>query len=135
NVLLTSLIILLLHDVQCVTDTPLAFLAAKLALGILLPEVKNYISKKTTACSEPGLDNIVTKIPCWDLDCFQGMSSEPGSAMKSVEEVMDISHSFTCCGNVGMQNTLRMCHPSVDGFVPRLPLEKKAWTNTSQFAT
>ncbi|XP_061142341.1 LOW QUALITY PROTEIN: carbamoyl-phosphate synthase [ammonia], mitochondrial [Syngnathus typhle] len=107
--------------------TPLAFLAAKLAFEIPLPEVKNYISKKTTACSEPGLDNIVTKIPpVWDLDRFQGMSSEPGSAMKSVEEVMDISHSFTCCdGNVGMQNTLRMCHPSVDVFVPRLPLEKK----------
>ncbi|XP_037095160.1 carbamoyl-phosphate synthase [ammonia], mitochondrial, partial [Syngnathus acus] len=76
NVLLTTLIILLLHDVQCVTDTPLAFLAAKLALGIPLPEVKNYISKKTTACSEPGLDNIVTKIPpCWDLDHFQALRS------------------------------------------------------------
>lgn len=66
---------------------PLAFVAAKLALGIPLPEIKNAVSEKTTACFEPSLDYIVTKIPRWDLDRFQGMSLEIGSAMKSVGEV------------------------------------------------
>lgn len=66
---------------------PLAFVAAKLALGIPLPEIKNAVSEKTTACFEPSLDYIVTKIPRWDLDRFQGMSHEIGSAMKSVGEV------------------------------------------------
>ncbi|GAA6093925.1 carbamoyl-phosphate synthase [ammonia], mitochondrial isoform X1, partial [Tachysurus ichikawai] len=68
---------------------PLAFVAAKLALGIPLPEIKNAVSGKTTACFEPSLDYIVTKIPRWDLDRFQGMSQEIGSAMKSVGEVRD----------------------------------------------
>lgn len=66
---------------------PLAFVAAKLALGIPLPEIKNAVSQKTTACFEPSLDYIVTKIPRWDLDRFQGMSHEIGSSMKSVGEV------------------------------------------------
>lgn len=65
----------------------MAFVAAKLALGIPLPEIKNAVSGKTTACFEPSLDYIVTKIPRWDLDRFQGMSREIGSAMKSVGEV------------------------------------------------
>lgn len=141
---------------------PLAFVAAKLALGIPLPEIKNAVSEKTTACFEPSLDYIVTKIPRWDLDRFQGMSREIGSAMKSVGEVGEdpqitthpISHSFAyslcsltritlSCVSLfwiqvmavgrtfeeSVQKALRMCHPSVDGFVPRLPL-KKAWTDT-----
>ena len=62
-------------------------MAAKLALGIPLPEIKNAVSEKTTACFEPSLDYIVTKIPRWDLDRFQGMSREIGSSMKSVGEV------------------------------------------------
>lgn len=66
---------------------PLAFVAAKLALGIPLPEIRNAVSEKTTACFEPSLDYIVTKIPRWDLDRFHGMSHEIGSAMKSVGEV------------------------------------------------
>lgn len=66
---------------------PLAFVAAKLALGIPLPDIKNAVSEKTSACFEPSLDYIVTKIPRWDLDRFQGMSLEIGSAMKSVGEV------------------------------------------------
>lgn len=68
---------------------PLAFVAAKLALGIPLPDIKNAVSEKTTACFEPSLDYIVTKIPRWDLDRFQGMSHEIGSAMKSVGEVRE----------------------------------------------
>lgn len=69
---------------------PLAFVAAKLALGIPLPDIKNAVSEKTSACFEPSLDYIVTKIPRWDLDRFQGMSLEIGSAMKSVGEVGQI---------------------------------------------
>ncbi|XP_029314740.1 carbamoyl-phosphate synthase [ammonia], mitochondrial [Cottoperca gobio] len=107
------------------TGYPLAFVAAKLALGITLPEIKNAVSEKTTACFEPSLDYIVTKIPRWDLDRFQGMSHEIGSAMKSVGEVMAVGRTF----EESMQKALRMCHPSVDGFVPRLPL-KKAWADT-----
>uniref|UniRef100_A0AAR2IGL2 Carbamoyl-phosphate synthase 1, mitochondrial n=1 Tax=Pygocentrus nattereri TaxID=42514 RepID=A0AAR2IGL2_PYGNA len=108
------------------TGYPLAFVAAKLALGIPLPEIKNAVSEKTTACFEPSLDYIVTKIPRWDLDRFQGMSREIGSAMKSVGEVMAVGRTF----EESIQKALRMCHPSVDGFVPRLPL-KRAWSEQS----
>ena len=66
---------------------PLAFIAAKLALGIPLPSIKNATTMSTTACFEPSLDYIVTKIPRWDLDRFQLTSKEIGSSMKSVGEV------------------------------------------------
>lgn len=102
------------------TGYPLAFVAAKLALGIPLPEIKNSVSEKTTACFEPSLDYIVTKIPRWDLDRFHGMSREIGSSMKSVGEVMAVGRTF----EESMQKALRMCHPSVDGFMPRLPLNR-----------
>ncbi|KAF7709169.1 carbamoyl-phosphate synthase [ammonia], mitochondrial [Silurus meridionalis] len=102
------------------TGYPLAFVAAKLALGIPLPEIKNVVSGKTTACFEPSLDYIVTKIPRWDLDRFHGMSQEIGSAMKSVGEVMAVGRTF----EESIQKALRMCHPSVDGFVPHLPLNR-----------
>uniref|UniRef100_A0A671T8W3 Carbamoyl-phosphate synthase [ammonia], mitochondrial n=1 Tax=Sinocyclocheilus anshuiensis TaxID=1608454 RepID=A0A671T8W3_9TELE len=104
------------------TGYPLAFVAAKLALGIPLPDIKNAVSEQTAACFEPSLDYIVTKIPRWDLDRFHGMSREIGSAMKSVGEVMAVGRTF----EESIQKALRMCHPSVDGFVPRLPL-KRAW--------
>uniref|UniRef100_A0A8C1I5N8 Carbamoyl-phosphate synthase [ammonia], mitochondrial n=1 Tax=Cyprinus carpio TaxID=7962 RepID=A0A8C1I5N8_CYPCA len=104
------------------TGYPLAFVAAKLALGIPLPDIKNAVSEQTTACFEPSLDYIVTKIPRWDLDRFHGMSREIGSAMKSVGEVMAVGRTF----EESIQKALRMCHPSVDGFVPHLPL-KRAW--------
>ncbi|KAJ8282992.1 hypothetical protein COCON_G00055110 [Conger conger] len=104
------------------TGYPLAFVAAKLALGIPLPGIRNAVSEKTTACFEPSLDYIVTKVPRWDLDRFHGMSREIGSAMKSVGEVMAVGRTF----EESIQKALRMCHPSVDGFVPHLPL-KKAW--------
>uniref|UniRef100_Q9PTM9 Carbamoyl-phosphate synthase [ammonia], mitochondrial n=1 Tax=Opsanus beta TaxID=95145 RepID=Q9PTM9_9TELE len=107
------------------TGYPLAFVAAKLALGIPLPEIKNAVSQKTTACFEPSLDYIVTKIPRWDLDRFQGMSREIGSSMKSVGEVMAIGRTF----EESIQKALRMCHPSIDGFMPRLPL-KKDWADS-----
>ncbi|GCC33371.1 hypothetical protein chiPu_0011840 [Chiloscyllium punctatum] len=105
------------------TGYPLAFVAAKLALGIPLPDIKNAVSGKTTACFEPSLDYIVTKIPRWDLDRFHGASREIGSSMKSVGEVMAIGRTF----EESFQKALRMCHPSVEGFVPRLPM-KKLWS-------
>ncbi|EMP24290.1 Carbamoyl-phosphate synthase [ammonia], partial [Chelonia mydas] len=100
---------------------PLAFIAAKIALGIPLPEIKNVVSGKTSACFEPSLDYMVAKIPRWDLDRFQGTSSQIGSSMKSVGEVMAIGRTFEEC----FQKALRMCHPSVDGFTSRLPMNKE----------
>ncbi|XP_015267203.1 PREDICTED: carbamoyl-phosphate synthase [ammonia], mitochondrial-like, partial [Gekko japonicus] len=102
------------------TGYPLAFIAAKIALGIPLPEIENVVSGKTTACFEPSLDYIVTKVPRWDLDRFQGASSKIGSSMKSVGEVMAIGRTF----EESLQKALRMCHPSVDGFTSRLPMSK-----------
>uniref|UniRef100_A0A8C8T1Q0 carbamoyl-phosphate synthase (ammonia) n=2 Tax=Pelusios castaneus TaxID=367368 RepID=A0A8C8T1Q0_9SAUR len=102
------------------TGYPLAFIAAKIALGIPLPEIKNVVSGKTSACFEPSLDYMVAKIPRWDLDRFQGTTSQIGSSMKSVGEVMAIGRTFEEC----FQKALRMCHPSVDGFTSRLPMNK-----------
>ncbi|NWT52337.1 CPSM synthase, partial [Erythrocercus mccallii] len=104
------------------TGYPLAFIAAKIALGIPLPEIKNVVTGKTSACFEPSLDYIVTKIPRWDLDRFQHTSNRIGSSMKSVGEVMAIGRTF----EESFQKALRMCHPSVDGFVSQLPMNK-AW--------
>ncbi|XP_078536709.1 carbamoyl-phosphate synthase [ammonia], mitochondrial [Lissotriton helveticus] len=103
------------------TGYPLAFIAAKIALGIPLPEIKNVVSGKTSACFEPSLDYMVTKIPRWDLDRFQGTTKQIGSSMKSVGEVMAIGRTF----EESFQKALRMCHPSVDGFTPHLPLNKE----------
>eukprot|EP00057_Strongylocentrotus_purpuratus_P025741 XP_011680215.1 PREDICTED: carbamoyl-phosphate synthase [ammonia], mitochondrial [Strongylocentrotus purpuratus] len=103
------------------TGYPLAFIAAKLALGISLPDIKNSTTQATTACFEPSLDYIVTKIPRWDLDRFHGTSNQIGSAMKSVGEVMAIGRTF----EESLQKALRMIHPSIDGFTPDLPSGKK----------
>ncbi|KAF3824180.1 hypothetical protein GH733_008465 [Mirounga leonina] len=103
------------------TGYPLAFIAAKIALGIPLPEIKNVVSGKTSACFEPSLDYMVTKIPRWDLDRFHGTSSRIGSSMKSVGEVMAIGRTF----EESFQKALRMCHPSIDGFTSRLPMNKE----------
>ncbi|XP_074450646.1 carbamoyl-phosphate synthase [ammonia], mitochondrial [Larus michahellis] len=104
------------------TGYPLAFIAAKIALGIPLPEIKNVVTGKTSACFEPSLDYVVTKIPRWDLDRFRHMSNRIGSSMKSVGEVMAIGRTF----EESFQKALRMCHPSVDGFTSHLPMNK-AW--------
>ncbi|XP_019512404.1 PREDICTED: carbamoyl-phosphate synthase [ammonia], mitochondrial [Hipposideros armiger] len=102
------------------TGYPLAFIAAKIALGIPLPEIKNVVSGKTSACFEPSLDYMVTKIPRWDLDRFHGTSSRIGSSMKSVGEVMAIGRTF----EESFQKALRMCHPSINGFTSQLPMNK-----------
>ncbi|GFO26739.1 carbamoyl-phosphate synthase [ammonia], mitochondrial-like [Plakobranchus ocellatus] len=102
------------------TGYPLAFVAAKLALGMDLPGLVNTTTQMTSACFEPSLDYIVTKIPRWDLDRFQNMSSDIGSSMKSVGEVMAIGRTF----EESLQKALRMTHPSVMGFSSTLPAGK-----------
>lgn len=83
---------------------PLAFIAAKIALGIPLPEIKNVVSGKTSACFEPSLDYMVTKIPRWDLDRFHGTSSRIGSSMKSVGEVSPwFINLFSSCSQLFCQ--------------------------------
>ncbi|RLN93077.1 hypothetical protein BBJ28_00018515, partial [Nothophytophthora sp. Chile5] len=97
------------------TGYPLAFVAAKLALGINLPELKNSVTKSTTACFEPSLDYCVAKIPRWDLSKFENVSTEIGSSMKSVGEVMSIARNF----EEAIQKALRMVEPAIEGFEPR----------------
>jgi carbamoyl-phosphate synthase (ammonia) len=96
------------------TGYPLAFVAAKLCLGIPLTEVQNAVTKKTQAAFEPSLDYIVTKIPRWDMAKFAGVSTEIGSAMKSVGEVMGIGRTV----EESFQKALRMVDPSIRGFQP-----------------
>jgi len=95
------------------TGYPLAFVAAKLALGYGLHELKNSITKITTAYFEPALDYIVCKIPRWDMNKFHGVSKEIGSSMKSVGEVMAIGRTF----EETIQKGLRMIGQGMHGFV------------------
>jgi carbamoyl-phosphate synthase large subunit len=101
------------------TGYPLAFIAAKLALGYGLQDLKNSVTKTTTAFFEPALDYIVCKIPRWDLGKFQGVSQEIGSSMKSVGEVMSIGRSF----EEVIQKGLRMIAQGMHGFVANKDLE------------
>lgn len=95
------------------TGYPLAFVAAKLGLGYGLHELKNSVTKTTTACFEPALDYVVCKIPRWDLGKFKGVSRKLGSSMKSVGEVMAIGRTF----EEAMQKGLRMIGQGMHGFV------------------
>jgi carbamoyl-phosphate synthase large subunit len=95
------------------TGYPLAFVAAKLGLGYGLHELKNSVTKTTTAFFEPALDYLVCKIPRWDLTKFIGVSTEIGSSMKSVGEVMAIGRSF----EEVIQKGLRMIGLGMHGFV------------------
>ena len=90
------------------TGYPLAFVAAKLALGIELPDLRNSVTQSTTACFEPSLDYIVAKVPRWDLSKFDRVSRRIGSAMQSVGEVMGIGRNFEEC----FQKALRMVEPT-----------------------
>src|SRR3954452_24940922 len=76
------------------TGYPLAFVAAKLGLGIPLDEIRNTVTKSTCACFEPSLDYVVVKIPRWDLKKFTRVSTQLGSSMKSVGGVMSIGRTF-----------------------------------------
>jgi carbamoyl-phosphate synthase large subunit len=95
------------------TGYPLAFVAAKLALGYGLHELKNSVTKTTTACFEPALDYIVCKLPRWDLGKFVGVSKQLGSSMKSVGEVMAIGRTF----EEAIQKGLRMIGQGMHGFI------------------
>ena len=101
------------------TGYPLAFVAAKLALGYGLHELKNSVTKTTTACFEPSLDYIVCKIPRWDLSKFVGVSKELGSSMKSVGEIMAIGRTF----EEAIQKGLRMIGQGMHGFVANKDIE------------
>jgi carbamoyl-phosphate synthase large subunit len=94
------------------TGYPLAFIAAKLGMGYGLHELKNSVTKNTTACFEPALDYIVCKIPRWDLNKFDGVSHLIGSSMKSVGEVMAIGRTF----EEVIQKGLRMIGQGMHGF-------------------
>ncbi|KAI9478303.1 MAG: large subunit of carbamoyl-phosphate synthase [Benjaminiella poitrasii] len=94
------------------TGYPLAFIAAKVALGHTLPSLQNAVTKNTTACFEPSLDYIVTKIPRWDLSKFQYVDRHVGSAMKSVGEVMAVGRTF----EESLQKAIRQVDPSFQGF-------------------
>lgn len=95
------------------TGYPLAFVAAKLGLGYGLFDLKNSVTKTTTAYFEPALDYVVCKIPRWDLGKFRGVDRELGSSMKSVGEVMSIGRTF----EEVIQKGLRMIGQGMHGFV------------------
>lgn len=94
------------------TGYPLAYVAAKLALGKALTDINNSVTKTTTACFEPSLDYVVVKVPRWDMRKFAHVSSEIGSSMKSVGEVMAIGRTF----EEAFQKSIRMVDGSLDGF-------------------
>jgi len=95
------------------TGYPLAYIAAKLAIGYTLPELKNKITGITTACFEPALDYLVLKIPRWDLTKFQKVDRRIGSQMKSVGEVMSIGRTF----EEVLQKAIRMLDIGMKGLV------------------
>lgn len=101
------------------TGYPLAFVAAKLGLGYGLFDLKNSVTKSTSAFFEPALDYIVVKIPRWDLGKFSGVSKEIGSSMKSVGEIMSIGRTF----EEAIQKGLRMIGLGMHGFVENKELK------------
>ncbi|MCM1109083.1 MAG: carbamoyl-phosphate synthase (glutamine-hydrolyzing) large subunit [Clostridium sp.] len=101
------------------TGYPLAFVAAKLGLGYGLFDLKNSVTRTTSAFFEPALDYVVCKIPRWDLGKFRGVDRELGSSMKSVGEVMAIGRTF----EEAIQKGLRMIGQGMHGFVENKELE------------
>jgi len=101
------------------TGYPLAFVAAKLGLGYGLFDLRNSVTRETSAFFEPALDYIVCKIPRWDLGKFHGVRREIGSSMKSVGEVMAIGRTF----EEVIQKGLRMIGQGMHGFVGNRPMK------------
>lgn len=95
------------------TGYPLAYVAAKLALGRTLPELKNSVTQKTSAFFEPALDYVVVKIPRWDLDKYTNVDTHIGSEMKSVGEVMSIARTF----KEAIQKAVRMLNQGFEGVI------------------
>ena len=106
------------------TGYPLAFIAAKLALGKSLPELKNMITQVTSADFEPALDYVAVKVPRWDLQKFHHVSDIVTSEMKSVGEVMALGRTF----EEGLQKALRMINVGAEGLLPT-PIEFKDLKN------
>ena len=113
------------------TGYPLAFVAAKLGLGYGLFELKNSVTKTTSAFFEPALDYVVCKIPRWDLSKFHGVNHELGSSMKSVGEVMAIGRTF----EESIQKGLRMIGQGMHGFVDNKAQHVKDVPGALQHAT
>ena len=113
------------------TGYPLAFVAAKLGLGYGLFELKNSVTKTTSAFFEPALDYVVVKIPRWDLTKFRGVSRELGSSMKSVGEVMAIGRTF----EEALQKGLRMIGQGMHGFVENHFGNEELRMKNEEFAT
>jgi carbamoyl-phosphate synthase large subunit len=95
------------------TGYPLAYIAAKLALGKTLPELKNSVTEKTSAFFEPSLDYVVVKIPRWDLEKYTNVDKHIGSEMKSVGEVMSIARTF----KESIQKAVRMLNQGYEGVI------------------
>ena len=95
------------------TGYPLAFIAAKLALGFSLPDIENIVTKETSACFEPALDYVVLKYPRWDMQKFSKVSFSLGSEMKSVGEVMAIARNY----EEALQKAIRMLDVGMNGLV------------------
>ena len=95
------------------TGYPLAYIAAKLALGYRLDELLNRVTGRTCACFEPSLDYVVVKVPRWDLDKFEGVEESIGSEMKSIGEVMAIGRNFV----EALQKAIRMLDIGEPGLV------------------
>ncbi len=113
------------------TGYPLAFVAAKLGLGYGLFELKNSVTKTTSAFFEPALDYVVCKIPRWDLSKFHGVNHELGSSMKSVGEVMAIGRTF----EEAIQKGLRMIGQGMHGFVDNHEIKIPNVPEALQYAT
>ena len=103
------------------TGYPLAYIAAKLALGSSLAELRNSVTQTTTACFEPALDYVVVKMPRWDLGKFRNVATQLGSVMKSVGEVMAIGRTF----EEALQRATRMLEVGHDGVVATRRLEPR----------
>src|SRR5205814_1612969 len=103
------------------TGYPLAYVAAKLALGYSLPDLQNSVTQTTTACFEPALDYVTVKVPRWDSKKFRSVSSQLGSGMKSVGEVMAIGRTF----EEALQKAIRMLDIGHDGIVATRPIDRE----------
>jgi len=101
------------------TGYPLAYVAAKLALGKNLTDIKNKVTQKTQSCFEPALDYIVVKIPRWDIEKFKGAEEKIGSSMKSVGEVMGIGRTF----EEAYQKAIRMLDLDFEGATSQVLLK------------
>ena len=101
------------------TGYPIAYVATKLSMGVDLADVRNSVTRTTTACFEPALDYCVVKMPRWDLAKFEHVDQHIGSAMKSVGEVMAIGRTF----EETFQKATRMVKPGRMGFTPQGPID------------